>query len=61
VPVAQWSVSVESSSSRSNAGWPSLVVLLQAETFSPIQTARPAGESASAAASVDGLVACTWA
>ncbi len=35
VPVTQKSVSVESSSSRSNAGLPSTVTLLQATTFSP--------------------------
>src|SRR5260370_34845992 len=61
VPVTQYKVSVPSSRSRPNTGWPSPVTGLQAVTFSPIQAASPAGESCSAAPSVDGLVACSCA
>jgi hypothetical protein len=61
VPVTQYRVSVPSSRSRPNAGWPPGLTELQAETFSPIQAARPAGESCSAAPSVDGLVDCSCA
>src|ERR1700727_2490156 len=61
VPVTQYRVSVPSSRSRLNAGWPPGLTALQAVTFSPIQAASPAGESFSAAPSVEGLVDCSWA
>jgi hypothetical protein len=61
IPVTQYRISVPSSRSRGNAGWPLAVVLLQAVIFSPIQAASPAGESCRAAPSVAGLVECTWA
>jgi len=59
VSVVQYSVRVESSSSRSNAGLPSGRVLLHATIFSPIHAASPAGLSDRPAASVLGLVACS--
>jgi hypothetical protein len=58
VPVAQYRVRVPRSRSRLKAACPSLVVLLQATIFSPIQAARPAGESCRPAPRVEGLVAC---
>jgi hypothetical protein len=54
-------VRVAKSSSRSNAGDPSERTLLSATAFSPIQAAKPAGLSCSAAPSVEGFVACSWA
>lgn len=51
-------VSVASSRSRSNAGEPSGLMLLQATIFSPIQAARPAGLSVRPTSRVARFVAC---
>ena len=61
VPVTQYKVSQVSRSSRGNAVSTSPLQSLQLRSFSTIQAAIPAGESASPTARVCGLVACSRA